>query len=157
MIFLFPRAPSISAWISNHMPSEVWDEITYPFPNFNGCTVEVWEWVSNFVPHFVMDLITYPCWDWSETTFSKKEPHMISHFNSLKPCHLFSAKPLPEPMLLTFCQLDPWEQTSLKLLYFFQNLWKFVLKGQIGKKSASVEVMACPWAGNKPLPESVMA
>ena len=25
------------AWISNHMPSRVWDEITYPFLNFNGC------------------------------------------------------------------------------------------------------------------------
>ena len=32
---------SIPAWISNHMPSEVWGGITYPFPNFNGCTVEV--------------------------------------------------------------------------------------------------------------------
>ena len=28
-------------WISNHMHSKVWDEITYPFLNFNGCTVEV--------------------------------------------------------------------------------------------------------------------
>ena len=31
----------IPAWIRNHMPSNVWDEITYPFLNFNGCTVEV--------------------------------------------------------------------------------------------------------------------
>ena len=31
----------ILAWISNHMPSKMWDEITYPFLNFNGCTVEV--------------------------------------------------------------------------------------------------------------------
>ena len=31
----------IPAWISNHMPSKVWGEITYPFLNFNGCTVEV--------------------------------------------------------------------------------------------------------------------
>ena len=23
------------------------DEITYPFPNFNGATVEVWERISN--------------------------------------------------------------------------------------------------------------
>ena len=30
----------IPAWISNHMPSKVWDEITYPLPNFNGA-VEV--------------------------------------------------------------------------------------------------------------------
>ena len=28
------------------MPSEVWSEITYPFPNFNGCSIEVWEWIS---------------------------------------------------------------------------------------------------------------
>ena len=30
------------------MPSNVQDEMTYPFPNFIGCTVEVWEWVSSF-------------------------------------------------------------------------------------------------------------
>ena len=29
----------IPAWISNHKPSKVWGEITYPFPNFNGCTI----------------------------------------------------------------------------------------------------------------------
>ena len=42
------------------MPSKVWDEITDPFPNFNGCTIEVWEWISNFIPHIMMDVITYP-------------------------------------------------------------------------------------------------
>ena len=26
----------IPAWISNHMPCKAWDEITYPFPNFNS-------------------------------------------------------------------------------------------------------------------------
>ena len=31
----------ISAWISNYMANKVWDEITYPFLNFNGATVEV--------------------------------------------------------------------------------------------------------------------
>ena len=31
----------ISAWISNHMLNKVWDEITYPYLNFNGATVEV--------------------------------------------------------------------------------------------------------------------
>ena len=29
----------------------MWDEITYPFPNFNSATVEVGEWISNFIPH----------------------------------------------------------------------------------------------------------
>ena len=40
------------------MPSKVWDEITDPFPNFNGTIVEVWEWVSNFIPHIIMEVIT---------------------------------------------------------------------------------------------------
>ena len=30
-----------SAWISNHRPDKVSDEIYYPFLNVNGCTVEV--------------------------------------------------------------------------------------------------------------------
>ena len=40
-----------------------WDEITNPFPNFNGAVVEVWEWISNFTPHFIGYVITYPYWD----------------------------------------------------------------------------------------------
>ena len=40
-----------------------WDEITYPFPNFNGRTVEVWESVSNLIAHFTGQVITYLCWD----------------------------------------------------------------------------------------------
>ena len=27
------------------------DEITYPFPNFNGTAIEVWEWISNIISH----------------------------------------------------------------------------------------------------------
>ena len=38
----------IPVWIGNHMPSKVWDEIIFPFPNSNCCTVEVWKWISNF-------------------------------------------------------------------------------------------------------------
>ena len=52
----------IPTWISNDMPSKVWDESIYPFPNFNGTAIEVWEWISNFIPHFAMDVIAYPCW-----------------------------------------------------------------------------------------------
>ena len=40
----------IPAWKSNHIHDKVWSEITYPFPNFNGITVEIWEWISNFIP-----------------------------------------------------------------------------------------------------------
>ena len=31
----------IPAWISNFTHYDAWDEITYPFLNFNGATVEV--------------------------------------------------------------------------------------------------------------------
>ena len=31
----------ILARLSNHMLGKVWDEITYPFLNLNGCTIEV--------------------------------------------------------------------------------------------------------------------
>ena len=40
------------------MPNKVRDESNYPFPNFNGCTMEVWEWTSNSAPHDIIDLIT---------------------------------------------------------------------------------------------------
>ena len=43
------------------MPSEVWEEITCLFPNFIGCTVEVWEWISIFTPYYTMGMIIYPC------------------------------------------------------------------------------------------------
>ena len=57
--------PNIPAWISNYIHYQVWDEITYPFPNFNSTTVEVWEWKRNFIPHFTGHVMTYPCWDLS--------------------------------------------------------------------------------------------
>ena len=37
------RLTLIPAWIGNQMPSKMWNEITYPYPNFNGCTVFVRE------------------------------------------------------------------------------------------------------------------
>ena len=46
-----------TAWISNHMPSKVSHDITDPFLNFNGCTVEVWVRKSNFIPHNLTDVI----------------------------------------------------------------------------------------------------
>ena len=35
------------------MSSAAWGEIAYPFSNFIGCTVEVWEWICNFIPHII--------------------------------------------------------------------------------------------------------
>ena len=61
-------------WISDYIHYKVWGEITYSFPNFNGCTVEVWEWISDFTPHFIKDVITYSCWEWSESMSVKRNP-----------------------------------------------------------------------------------
>ena len=43
----------------------MWKEISYPFQNVNGCTVDVLEWISNFFSHFKMDVPTYPWLDYS--------------------------------------------------------------------------------------------
>ena len=45
----------------------MWNGITYPFPNFNRCVIEVWELIHDFKPRFIMVLITYPCWDSSQS------------------------------------------------------------------------------------------
>ena len=65
------------------MPNKVWDEITYPFPNFN-VYIDGMNFMNNFTPYFVMDVITYPCWDWSQTKSVKGA--------------LEDRKPLPEAM-----------------------------------------------------------
>ena len=52
--------PLIPAWRSNNIHHELWDEITYPFSNFNGATVEVWEWLSNFIVYSTEVVIIYP-------------------------------------------------------------------------------------------------
>ena len=54
---------SIPTWISNYIHYKMWNEITYPLPNFNGCTIEVWEWITNFISYFTGHVIVYPCWN----------------------------------------------------------------------------------------------
>ena len=33
----------IPVWINNYTHYKTYDEITYPFPNFNGVAIDVWE------------------------------------------------------------------------------------------------------------------
>ena len=54
--------PSMSK-VSNHIHYTAWEEITCPFPNLNGCTVQFWHWISDFIPHFTGHMITCPCWN----------------------------------------------------------------------------------------------
>ena len=51
----------------NHSRSKVWDDVTYPFPIFNDCTVAVKGWISNFISHVIMDVVIHPCRHWSQT------------------------------------------------------------------------------------------
>ena len=41
--FYLHGATLVPVWISNCIHYKMWDEIIYPFPTFNGATVEVWE------------------------------------------------------------------------------------------------------------------
>ena len=50
--------PFSQTWISDHKRYEAWDRIIYPYPNFNGATVEVWEWINHFIQHFTKHVIT---------------------------------------------------------------------------------------------------
>ena len=47
VLFTLHRLTLIPAWICNYTHYKVRDEITYPFPYFNGAAIEVWEWISN--------------------------------------------------------------------------------------------------------------
>ena len=50
----------------------------FPFTNFNGTTVEVWEWIINFFPLFTRHINTCPCWDLSWTMLLKGTPGRMS-------------------------------------------------------------------------------
>ena len=52
LILMMQLLISKAAWITNYVHFKLWDEITNPFPNCNGCTVEVWEWIS--INHHMM-------------------------------------------------------------------------------------------------------
>ena len=78
----------IPAWISNHMFSNEWDEITYPFPNVNDCTVEVLEWIGNFIPLFTKHVIAYPCcatievWEGIGNFITRFTKHVNNHWKA---------------------------------------------------------------------------
>ena len=72
---------------SNYMHSKVWDGITYPFPNFNGCTV--CGWIRNFIPQFIMGVITHPCWMKVKSIGIKGIPDLRFSFVTQYSCRLF--------------------------------------------------------------------
>ena len=53
--------------------------MTYPFPNFNGCTVEVWRFMNKFIPHLTRHVVTYPCSDLNQSILLKGTPGPWRH------------------------------------------------------------------------------
>ena len=45
--------------MNDYIHYKLWDEITYPFPNFNGTNVVVCEWTSNLIPHMGIWLLIH--------------------------------------------------------------------------------------------------
>ena len=41
----------------------MWDEINFPFLNFNAANIIVWEWICNSTEHFTGHVIIHPGWD----------------------------------------------------------------------------------------------
>ena len=70
LCMLYPGGASFT-WIGNYIHNEEWDEIIYPFPNFKGTIIEVWEWINDFIPLLTGHVITYPCWGWSQSIIVK--------------------------------------------------------------------------------------
>ena len=61
--------------MSNHTLIIVWDDIPYPFPSFNGSTVDVWECISHITPHIIIYVITNP----KLIYLSKRVPWLNQH------------------------------------------------------------------------------
>ena len=57
------------------MQYKMWNEFNYPFPNFDGCTTEVWEWIRNRIPHFIGHVIIHAMLGLKLNHISKSGPN----------------------------------------------------------------------------------
>ena len=103
-------------WISTYIHHKVCDGITYPFPNFNSCSIEVWEWMlfhpTLYWTFHYLSMLGLKLTHLPSATYM----HQWTGFVLVQAmaCRLFSTKPLPEPMW-AHCQLDFWEQIQRNL------------------------------------------
>ena len=118
------------AWISNHQPSKMWDEITWTSPNFNGCTVEVWKWTSCFISHFIIDV--NPFWLIRQTMLVKWASDSLWCIVS--------------PVFCTCWQFLCRQNSKLKLLYTMNRLWSECTDAFcIGQKGLRQSESLCDW------------
>ena len=98
VLHCWPSGPLLLSWISNYIHYTVLNVVAYPFLNFNGAAIEVWEWINNFISLYwacdhlsllglnlihvskrdhchckVWDGITYPFTNFNSST--KSRPH----------------------------------------------------------------------------------
>ena len=66
----------------------LWDEITYPFRNFNGCNIEVYKHICNFTHTLLLGMWLFiPCyyndpyWDWIWSILIKNNIEELSKWN----------------------------------------------------------------------------
>ena len=65
------------------MTSKTLDEITYSFPNFKGCTIDVWEWINNSTGH----IIIYLYWDNKSPCLGNNSKSSKDKFNNQNSMH----------------------------------------------------------------------
>ena len=99
--YCFP-GPFLLTWISNHIHSNMSDEIAYVFTYIKDAAVEVWEWISNFMSHFTWCVITYPCFNWNLSNANKRGPQCSLFIFSLpkhsdSPCKSIKLSTLQRP------------------------------------------------------------
>ena len=105
----------------------MWDETAYPFPNFNGGTVEVRKWISNFIPRFtdlwLLMLVTRVTCPTVSFTDEKSGNSYLHLFNCLN----------------TDIFLIKHNHTYLIHLYF-HHLQNFIIQPQEVKKTPNLDI-----------------
>ena len=140
------------AWMINKRhSSEARDEITYPFSNFNGSTVEVRKWLSNFIPHFKVDVL-----EQLERLSSENTPNPHPTPPQDYPCHWFISDPFHYKTKLLCAGV--WSQTmnvtksgtyvkSCTNYYIFIKIKSSVLKWPRKRSKCIISHYAYIWWG----------
>ena len=138
------------------MCCNVWDKITYPFSNFHGGIVEVWEWISYFTPHFTEHVITYTCWDQRQAILAKLGPADRKWVVNHQRCHLifryeiiafkttrilFLYKAL---MLLLFC-MEMWHYCNVLVSSYLDEYGPYTLVSLYSKLKVSFNGNGLSW------------
>ena len=131
----------IPAWISNYMPSKVQDIITYPFPDFNGCTVEVWQRTSTSIVMTNFGPGIYQCWLFICEVLQHSQ--LVGNFTASAQTTIlyneFEKYSLKSPR-------GQWVNSSFpSAAYMHQRI-----------RSALVQIMACHLCGTKPLSKPIL-